>query len=153
MSTEASLTVIQEGAKSFAAAMWRLRLGEHTRQTLSLVLVLLMLTQLGPAAFGGDDVTSQITGMPAGTKIEVRLRNKERLQGTRGEVSDSGFTLLNPGTGDRKVVFNEVISVKQLTAKSHTTRNVLIGVGIGFVAAVAVLAAVVFHGLNEKGHP
>jgi hypothetical protein len=63
---------------------------------------------------------------------------------------DSGFTLLNPGTGDRKVAFDEMISVKQLTAKSHTTRNVLIGVGIGVVVTVAVLAAVVGHGLNNS---
>jgi hypothetical protein len=120
------------------------------RPTISLALVLLMLTQLGPAAFGGDNVTSQISGMPVGTKIEVRLKNKERLQGTRGEVSDSGFTLLNPGAGDRKIAFDEVISVKQMAAKSHTTRNVLIGVGIGVVVAVAVVAAVVVHGLNNS---
>ena len=120
------------------------------RQTLSLTLVLLMLTQLGPVAFGADSVTIQITGMPAGTKIEVRLKNKERLQGTRGEVSDSGFTLLKPGTGDRKVAFDEVITLKQLAAKSHTTRNVLIAVGIGVVVTVAVLAAVVVHGLNNS---
>jgi hypothetical protein len=120
------------------------------RHTLSLALVLLMLTQLGPAVFGGGNVTSQISGMPVGTKIEVRLKNKERLQGTRGEVSDSGFTLLNPGAGDRKIAFDEVISVKQMTAKSHTTRNVLIGVGIGVVVAVAVVAAVVVHGLNNS---
>ena len=119
------------------------------RQTLSFALVLLMLTQLGPVAFGADSVTIQITGMPAGTKIEVRLKNKQRLQGTRGEVSDSGFTLLNPGTVDRKITFDEVTSVKPLTTKSHTKRNVLIGVGIGVVVAAAVFAAVVVHGLNN----
>jgi len=120
------------------------------RQTLSLALVLLMLTQLGPAAFGADSITIQITGMPAGTKIEVRLKNKQRLQGTRGEVSDSGFTLLNPGTVDRKIAFDEVASVKPFTTKSHTKRNVLIGVGIGVVVAAAVFAAVVVHGLNNS---
>lgn len=109
-------------------------------QTLSLVLVLLMMTQLGPAASGADSVTSQITGMPSGANIEVRLKNKQTLRGTRGEVSGSGFTLLNPDAGDRQIAFDDVIAVKQVNKKSHTTRNVLIIVGIGVVVAVAVLA-------------
>jgi hypothetical protein len=110
------------------------------QQTLSLVLVLLMMTQLGPAASGADSVTSQITGMPSGANIEVRLKNKQTLRGTRGEVSGSGFTLLNPDAGDRQIAFDDVIAVKQVNKKSHTTRNVLIVVGIGVVVAVAVLA-------------
>ncbi len=110
------------------------------RQALCLALVVLMVTHLGPAAFGADNVTSQITGMPTGANIEVRLKNKQALRGTRGDVSDSGFTLVNPGAGDRQIAFDDVTSVKQVNKKSHTTRNVLIVVGIGVVIAVAVLA-------------
>jgi hypothetical protein len=110
------------------------------RQTLSLVLMLLTVTQLGPAAFGADTVTSQITGTPSGANIEVRLKNKQRLRGTRGEVSGSGFTLVNPGAGDRQIAFDDVSSVKQLNRHPHTTRNVLILLGIVVVGAVGVLA-------------
>ncbi len=110
------------------------------RQALCLALVLLMLMHLGPAAFGADNVTNQIAGIPTGANMEVRLKNKETLRGTKGEVSSSGFTLLNPGTGDRQLAFDGVTSVKQLSKKSHTTRNVLIIVGIGVAVAVAVLA-------------
>ncbi|MBI2681120.1 MAG: hypothetical protein HYX25_08970 [Candidatus Solibacter usitatus] len=110
------------------------------RQALSFVLALLMVSQMGPVALGADSVTNQITGMRAGTNIEVHLKNKQTLRGARGEVSGSGFTLLNSGAVDRQLVFDDVASVKQLDKKSHTTRNVLIVVGIGLVAAVAVVA-------------
>ena len=109
------------------------------RQVICLALVLLMMTHLDPTAFGADNVASQIAGIPIGANIEVRLNNKQTLRGARGEVSSSGFTLLNPGTGDRQLAFDDVTSVKQLS-KSHTTRNVLIVVGIGVVVAVAVVA-------------
>jgi hypothetical protein len=110
------------------------------RQVLSLVLAWLLATQLGPAAFGADDVTGQITGMPAGANIEVRLKDKQTLRGTRGDVSISAFTLRSPGDGDRQIAFGDVASVKQLNKKSHTTRNVLIVVGIAVIVVVAVLA-------------
>jgi hypothetical protein len=119
-------------------------MGEYMRQALSLALVLLMVTQLGPAAFGADNVTNQIAGIPTGTNIEVRLKNKQILRGARGEVSGSGFTLRNPGAGDRQIAFDDVTSVKQLTKKSHTTRNVLIGVGIG-IAVFAVVLGILFR--------
>jgi hypothetical protein len=114
--------------------------GEHMRQVICLALVLLMMMHLGPTVFGADNVTSQIAAIPMGANIEVRLYNKLTLRGARGEVSSSGFILSNPGTGDRQLAFDDVISVKQLSKKSHTTRNVLIVVGIGVVVAAAVVA-------------
>jgi hypothetical protein len=110
-------------------------------------MALLMAMQLGPAAFGADSVASQITGMPTGTHIEVRLKSKEDLRGARGEVSGSGFTLINSGAGVRQIAFVDVASVKQLNHKSHTTRNVLIVVGVAVVVVVAVLA------IHIKNHP
>ena len=115
------------------------------RQALSLVLVWLLAMQLSPVAFGADDVTAQITGIPAGTNIQVRLKDKQTLRGTRGDVSGSGFTLVNAGGGDRQIAFGDVASVKQLNKKSHTKRNVLIIAGI---AVVAVAVAVVIYAKN-----
>ena len=109
------------------------------RQILSLTLVLLLVTQLGPAAFGADDVTRQISGLPTGANIEVRLKNRQTLRGTKGEVSGSGFTLMKPGAGDRQLAFDEVVSVKRLNQKSHTTRNVLIIAGVAVVAIAVAL--------------
>ncbi len=122
-------------------------------QAISFVLVLLMVTRLGPAAYAADSVRSQITGMPTGTNIEVRLKNKQTLRGARGEVSGSDFTLLNATVGDRQIAFDDVTSVKQLNKKSHTTRNVLIVAGVAVVALAVVLAvALRCGGLGCGGH-
>jgi len=117
------------------------------RQTLSLLLVLLLVGRLSPRALGAEDVAGQITGMSVGANIEVRLKDKQTLRGARGEVSGSGFTLVNPSGGDRKIAFDDVSSVKLWNKKSHTVRNVLIGVGIGLVVVVVVLTVYV------KTHP
>ena len=123
------------------------------RHAISFVLVLLMVTRLGPAAYAADSVTSQITGMPTGTNIEVRLKNKQTARGTRGEVSGSGFNLLNPTVGDRQIAFDDITSVKQLNKKSHTTRNVLIVAGVAVVALAVVLAVTLrCGGLGCGGH-
>jgi hypothetical protein len=113
-----------------------------------------MMTQLGPAASGADSVASRITGMPSGAHIEVHLTNKQTLRGTRGEVSGSGFTLVNSDAGDRQIAFDDVTAVKQVNKTSHTTRNVLIVVGIGVVVAVTVLAIHIKNcpvGCNSRG--
>ena len=121
------------------------QVGKHTsvlvRQVLSLGLVLLMVPSLIPAAFGADNVINQITGMREGISIELHLKNKKILRGTRGELSASGFTLVDPSRGNSQIAFDEVASVRQLTRKSHTTRNILIGVGIGVVVLVVVVVA------------
>lgn len=110
------------------------------RQILSLAMVLVMVTQFAPATFAGETVKSQITAMPTGTNIEIQLNSKQTLRGARGEASDSGFTLSEPGTGNRLIAFDDVASVKLLGKKSHTTRNVLIVAGIALLVVVAVVA-------------
>jgi hypothetical protein len=100
------------------------------RKMISLVLALLM-----PAAFGQDSMANKIAAMPSGAKIEVHLNNKQTMRGTRGPASDTGFTLVDAQSGDHQIAFGDVASVKQL--KSHTTRNILIVVGIG-VAALGI---------------
>jgi hypothetical protein len=117
------------------------------RQTISFLLVSLLIARLSPAALGAEDVAGQIIGMTVGTNIEVRLKDKQTLRGARGEVSGSGFTLVNPGGGDRKIAFDDVSSVKQWNKKSHTVRNILIGVGIGLAVVVVVFTVYV------KTHP
>ena len=96
------------------------------------------------AAFAAESVASQIAAMPPGTSIELGLKTKQKVRGTTGAVSTSGFTLVQAGSADRQIAFDDIASVKQLTKKSHLTRNILIGVGIG-VAAVGITAAVLFR--------
>ena len=65
------------------------------------------------------------------------------MRGARGEVSSSGFTLLDPQAGDHQLAFDDVTSVKQLTKHSHSTRNAWIGLGVGVVVVLAVVVVVV----------
>jgi hypothetical protein len=110
------------------------------RHMISVFLVLLMVARLAPAAPDTASITAQITSIPLGATIEVRLTDKQKLRGTRGALSTTGFALAKPNAGERQIAFADVASVKQTTIKPHTTRNVLIGVGIGLAAAVIVIA-------------
>jgi hypothetical protein len=97
-------------------------------------------------------VAAQIAAMPQGARIELRLKTKEKLRGARGAASDIAFTLTNAPAPDRQIAFDDVATVKLY--KSHTTRNVLIIVGIGVVATIGIIAAVILRcgplGCNSK---
>ncbi len=122
------------------------------RQALSVMLTLAILPRFAAASPDTSSVTTQIAAMPQGVHIELRLKSKEKLRGIRGPVSDTGFTLVSAPAADRQIAFDDVATVKQY--KSHTTRNVLIIVGVGIVATVGIFAAVVFRcgglGCNSK---
>jgi hypothetical protein len=76
------------------------------------------------------------------------------MQGVRGEMSSSGFTLQNPSVGDRQIAFDDVTSVKRLNKKSHTTRNVLIVVGVAVVALAVVVGVALRCGpFGCNSHP
>ena len=97
------------------------------QKTIAFSLALLMVL---PAAFGQQNLASQITAIPVGTKIELRLKNKQTVRGVRGQLSNVGFMLVDDRTGERQIAFDEVVSVKRY--KTHPIRNTLIVVGILF---------------------
>ena len=113
------------------------------RKLLSVALTLLLTINLVPGAFAAESMAAQISALPAGSAIEIRLKNKDKMRGVTGLVSPSGFTLVDASKAGHEIAFNDVASFKKIT-KSHTTRNVLIGVGIG-VAALGIAAAVVLR--------
>jgi hypothetical protein len=108
------------------------------------IVCILMLTRLASAAPDTESIKAEIVGMPVGTRIELHLKSKEKLRGARGAVSDSGFALVDARGAERQVAFDDVASVKRISTKSHTGRNILIGVGIG-VAAVAIVIVALAH--------
>ena len=112
------------------------------RQILSLVLALLMVTRFGSAS-DTVNVKTLIADMPSGMNLELHLKNKQKLRGSRGEVLASGFILVDSRGGERQIACDDVASAKQLTRKSHTTRNILMGVGIGVGVLVVVAILVV----------
>jgi hypothetical protein len=120
------------------------------RQALSVILTLALLPRFAAAA--PPTVQTQIAAVPQGARIELRMKSREKLHGVRGTMTDAGFTLVSTPAADRQIAFDDVASVKQY--KSHTTRNVLIIVGIGVVATVGIIAAVALRcgplGCNSK---
>ncbi len=87
----------------------------------------------------------QVSQIPAGSQVEVRLLNKERFRGRLGEVSDEGFTV-QVATGNRietrKVAFSDAKSVKAI--ERGKKRNILLGAGVTFVL-LFVLAVTIGH--------
>jgi len=121
------------------------------RQVLSLTLALAILTRFAAASPDTASVTTQIVGMALGTQIELRLKNKERIRGARGAVSNTGFALVDAHAAERQIAFDDIISVKQLNGQSHIRRNILIVTGI-VVVAVLVVAAAYALALGKIGH-
>jgi hypothetical protein len=112
------------------------------RKALSIALTLITSMQLIPVTFGADSVAAQIASMPPGTRIELHLKNKQKLRGVNGPVSGAGFTLVDASKAEHQVAFDDVVSFREIGAKSHTRRNVLIGVVIG-VAALGITAGLI----------
>lgn len=66
------------------------------------------------------------------------------MRGTRGPVSSSGFTLVDARRAEHQIAFDDVASVKRISAKSHTVRNILMVTGIG-VAALGITAGILLR--------
>jgi hypothetical protein len=113
-------------------------------------LTLLMLTRLAPAAFGAESVASRITAMPLGAKIELRLKTKQRMSGKTGPVSSSGFTLIDSNKAEHQIAFDDVLSVKRITAKRRAAEIAVVGVGLAAIV-VGVLIAVAVHSPKING--
>ncbi len=104
-------------------------------------LTLIMALQMARPAYGASSVASQITAMPPGTRIELRLKDKQKMSGTTGALSETSFAFIDTAAGEHQIAFDDVASVKRVGGKSHTTRNVLIIAGIG-VAVTAIVIIV-----------
>ena len=120
------------------------------QKIICLTLTLLLALPLIPTASGANGVAGQIAAMPLGTKIELRLKDKQKMLGTTGAVSATGFAFIDASTGEHQIAFDEVASVKRLDKKSHVARNVLICVGIAAVVT-GIVIAVAIH--DFKTHP
>jgi hypothetical protein len=48
-------------------------------------------------------VATQIATMPAGTKMELHLKNNQTLRGARGPVSNVGVTLVDARKGNTRL--------------------------------------------------
>lgn len=111
-------------------------------KAISIGLLLALLTRLSvPAIAQLPDASNRIrrgvVDIPQGARVDVRLLSERQLKGLRGEVLEDGFMLMDDGgkTGSQRIAFADVRSIK--VVKSHTTRNVLIVIGVGLVVVLA----------------
>ena len=114
------------------------------RSGISIILSALLIC--GPVfAEKKPTIKEQAVTVSAGSSVEVKLLNGQKLRGRMGEVSATGFVLQSVN-GDkavnRTISFDEAGSIR---AVHHTVRILLIVVGV--VAAVAIAARVAY----EKG--
>ena len=96
-------------------------------------------------------IEEQIRSIPPGNPVEIRLVDGSKLRGWIGDISDAGFVLTQEHKNQlekREIPFQQAQAVKRVKSvkPSHTTRNVLIGVGIGVVVVAGVLAAMAASG-------
>jgi hypothetical protein len=106
------------------------------------ILVWLLTALLSLSGFGQGQPSNrtsspkdQATAIATNSPVEVRFANGSTQRGWISEVSDTGFVLSHEKHHQMEkspVTFVEIQTVKQIkeVKPRHTTRNILIGVGI-----------------------
>ena len=116
-------------------------------------LVWLLTALLGLNGFGQAQPATrtspkeQANAIASNSPVEVKFANGSTQQGWISEISDTGFVLSHEKHHQlekSQVTFSEIQSVKQITEVKprHTTRNILIGVGIVW-GVIAILSAAI----------
>lgn len=125
-----------------------------TRQILSLLLAFALVsgTCFGQTkAPSPGSIEEQIRSIPPDSPVQIRLLDGSKLRGWISDVSDAGFVLTQEHKSrleKSQIPFQQVQAVKRVKSvkPSHTTRNILIGVGIGIVVVAGVLAGLAASG-------
>ena len=126
------------------------------RQVLALFLAAMLPADLF-CSQRNTTVPDQIRALAPNSPVEVRFNNGSKLRGWISDVSDSGFVLKHEVKRElqgTQLTFDSVRSVKAVRSvhPNHTTRNILIGVGIAVAVTGAVLGAAAARGLASVGH-
>ncbi len=126
------------------------------RKILSILLVVIlsanvtyaaMATSAGipPQATKKPTLHEKVLEIPPGSRVQVRLKSKEKLRGRLGEVSDEGFVVQYAKGNqieERTIGFDEVKSLKVKKGGTSTAVWVLAGVvaGIGALFLIVIVA-------------
>ena len=119
----------------------------------ALASLLLLMTSLAPALDARAAAApaqqaalkGQLLEIPMGSQIEIRLVTKEKIRGQLASVADDGVsvkTLTGSTIEEKRVAFDQMVSVKQVRKGLPFVAKVFIGVGIGIgiffgIAAIA----------------
>ena len=112
------------------------------------ILAVLLMGSLSGTCYGQTQPPKhappieQVRTIPANSAVEVKLVEGAPRRGLISDVSGSGFVLsqdIHHQMTKSTIAFVQVKSVKQIASvkPSHTTRNILIVVGIAAFAALA----------------
>lgn len=132
------------------------------REILSIFLVVILcgnVTYAATSTVASAGLPSQVGQKPTlqeklleirpGSRVNVRLKNKERLRGQLGEVSNDGFVLKYAQGNEikeRKIGFDEVksIKVREGGRAGRVVVYVLAGAGLFFLVFMIILLTVPF---------
>ena len=138
--------------------------GSGIRKAVAVALATLFLAPTVLSAAGGEPgrprpeltnkestLRERVLKIPAGAIVVVRLRNKEKVKGRMGEVTNEAFTV-QTATGNeiekRTVSFDEVKSIKTASTTGH---KVGLGLTIAGVSAGAILLSIAILALAAAG--
>lgn len=81
-------------------------------------------------------------------KVKIKLRSGEKLKGYISTAGENDFTVTNKKSGQsRTIAYSDVDEISKPGLSKGT--KIAIFVGIGVVAAAAILAILVVHSLNN----
>jgi hypothetical protein len=89
----------------------------------------------------------------AGTQMEVRLKNRQKMRGRLGEMTDDAFALQTTNAGKiemQSVAFRDVQSMRAVEPHEHISKWVPLGILIAGAAAVIGIVILVATG-NAPG--
>ncbi len=95
------------------------------------------------------DIKDQVSRIPAGALVQVKLRDKRTLLGRMGLVTTDTFSIQyakNDKIVDEKIAFQDVKSVKPKAHGLSTGAKVGIGVAIGAGGLYLVVITLVYLG-------
>jgi len=99
------------------------------------------------AASQNPAIKARAVQIPAGSVVEVRLTNQEKLNGRIGDVSDDGIVLKyvrGTRVEERKIAFADMTSIKAV-------KKLSMGAKIGLVV-LALIGVVMAVGYATAGH-
>ena len=123
----------------------------QTRQfaTLVILLISLLLSPVTLAAQAAASDWSRLSSVPTGSKLSVKLRNGNKIDGTLSSVSDTALTLMVKNAS-REVRRDDIRTVHTTNGNS-AKKATLIGLGVG--AGVGAAAGAIHDVSNNDDVP
>jgi hypothetical protein len=118
------------------------------KNALIVVLAALIVAPLHGGRQTSATVQGEVAKLTEGSMIEVKLKSGKKLNGRLGEVSADGFEVqVSQGrkVDNVNLLFASVdwVAVKTPVKGSHKAVWIVVGVGVGVVAVLTILGAVV----------